>query len=234
MSKSARMSRLLIILALATGTGPALGAGLEVGAGATVDLGNGRLDLNCLDLATAGLFAVGGGTLAGADTVNIQATGELDGGNGGIRLTGDWTNAGAFVPGQGNVRIGDGCGNSVSAVSGDNDFAGFSALTTSGKTLSVQAGSLQTFSGAMILQGAAPDNRLRIRSSIDGQPVFFVLFEQGTQQVHAVDVKDNDASSGQPLAPGTPEQLASVDAGNNSNWFTQVLDIIFKDSFESN
>lgn len=234
MSVPSRLSFALLVLALAIGARPVLGAGLDVGTGAMINLGNGRVDLNCLDLVTAGQFDVGVGTVTKADTVNILAAGELDGGSGSIQLAGDWANAGAFLPGQGSVRIEDGCGNSVSSVSGDNDFTGFSASTTSGKTLSLEAGSLQTFSGIMSLQGEAPENRLRIRSNIDGQPVYFVLFAQGAQQINAVDVRDNDASGGQSLAPGTPDASASVDAGNNSNWFSQVLDIIFKDSFENN
>ena len=228
-----RSSFALTFLGLAIGVAPVLGAGLNVGAGAAVDLGNGRVDLNCLNFEAAGQFTLGGGTVTGANIINILTTGEVNGGNGSIRLAGDWINAGAFLPGQGSVTIEDGCANSTSALSGDNDFAGFSASTTTGKTLQLEAGSLQTFSGVMNLQGVAPENRLKIRSSSEGQPVYFVLFEQGTQQIHAVEVRDNDASGGQALAPGTPEQSASVDAGNNSNWFGQALDLIFKNSFEN-
>jgi hypothetical protein len=222
-----------MVLALVGGGEPVIAAGLRVGNGAAVDLGSGRVDLNCLNLETAGRFAVGAGSVSGADSVSIQPTGELDGGSGTIQLTGDWTNAGSFAPGQSGVRIEDGCGIGVSAVSGDNEFAGFSAVTTTGKTISVAADSLQTFSNLVRLQGEAPAGRLRIRSSIDGQPVYFVLFEQGAQHIEAVDVKDNDASGGQLLVPGTPEQFASVDAGNNRNWFSQILDLIFRNGFES-
>ena len=76
----------LIALALAIGAWPVFGAGLNVGAGATVNLGNGRVDLNCLDLVTGGQFVVGAGAVSGANSVNILATGELDSGSGSIQL----------------------------------------------------------------------------------------------------------------------------------------------------
>jgi len=116
---------------------------------------------------------------------------------------------------------------------GDNSFYNFSASTSTGKVFSFEAGSVQTFSNELSLHGAEPNQRLKIRSSVTGQSVHFNLAAQGVQQINAVDVKDNDATAGQLLAPGIPAAHASVDAGNNKNWFEQLSDLLFRDSFES-
>lgn len=224
---------LTMFFALAFRCIPGYCAGISVGDGASFGVGNAQIDVNCLDLVTAGQLDLDAGSFVGVDTVSISSTGQLTGGNGSLELSGDWQNAGVFVPSHSNIKIQDGCGLNESVLIGDNDFSAFSVTTSSGKTLSVEAGSLQTFSDNLSLQGAAPNGRLRIRSSVGGQSAYFVLFEQGAQQILAVDVRDNDATGGQLLAPGLPEGIASVDAGNNKNWFGVLTDLIFKDGFET-
>ena len=204
-----------------------------MGAGASFDVGNAMIDVNCLDLETAGQVVLGAGSVIGVNLVSIENTGELNGVTGSLQFSGDWWNAGAFNAAQSSINVHDGCGVIESMLFGDNDFFDFSASTSTGKTLSIEAGSVQNFASNLSLQGADPDQRLKIRSSVNGQPAFFELSAQGEQQIYAVDVKDNDASGGQKLAQGTPAEYASVDAGNNKNWFAQLIDMIFRDGFET-
>jgi len=201
--------------------------------GASFNVGNATFDLNCLDLETAGQFVLGAGSVSGVNLVSIESTGELNGDTGTLRFSGDWWNAGAFNPAQSSVSVQDGCAVNESMMLGDNDFFSFSATTSNGKTLSIEAGSVQTFANNLTLQGVGPDDRLKIRSSVNGQSAYFRLAVQGVQEIYAIDVKDNDATGGQLLVPGTPAQYASVDAGNNKNWFDLLIDMIFKDGFET-
>jgi len=211
---------------------PGYCAGISVGNGATLDVGNATIDVNCLNLETAGQFVLGGGLVNAVNLLSIENTGELSGETGSLRFAGDWWNAGTFDAAQSSISMQDGCGTTESLMLGDNSFYNFSASTSTGKTLSIEAGSVQAFANELSLHGAEPNQRLKIRSSVPGQSVHFNLAAQGVQQINAVDVKDNDASTGQLLAPGIPAAHASVDAGNNKNWFGQLLDLIFKDGFE--
>jgi hypothetical protein len=222
-----------LIIVLIAACMPAFGAGITVGSGASFNLGSGNIDLNCLDLTTAGEFALGDGQLDGARLVSIDSGGVLRGDTGGLIFSGDWWNAGTFTMSQSSIALQDGCGLSSSLLLGDSDFYDFTASSLTGKTLSVEAGSTQTFANSLSLQGLDASQRLKIRSSVAGEPAFFSLAAQGTQQIYAVDVKDNDASGGQLLGPDNPAAIDSLNSGNNRNWFGALVDLIFSDSFES-
>lgn len=231
-----KMHRLLLTLwasPLVAVCAPALCAGISVGQGASLKLNNSSVDLNCLDVNILGELNLGSGQLVAIDQLSISGVGDFLGGSGTVQFHRNWQNAGTFSPGTSVVALLDGCGAALSEITGDNDFSSFNAVTAAGKTLRIEAGSLQTFSANLRLEGVAPDQRLTIRSTIDGSQSHFVLFEQASQQINAVDVKDNDASPGAPIAPGPVALYASVDSGNNKNWFQQLLDVIFKDGFET-
>lgn len=231
---SAKISMLFIIFfALLFRCVPVYSAGFSVGPGASVHIGDAKIDMNCLDMETAGNLTLGDGSVVNVSLISIASTGELDGGTGDMRLSGDWWNAGTFSPAQSSIYVQDGCGATESLLIGDNDFFDFSASTSIGKTLSIEAGSVQTFASKLSLQGAGANQRLKIRSSVTGQPANFELSAQGVQQIYAIDVKDNDASGGQLLASGAPVEFASIDTGNNRNWFETLTDVIFRDSFET-
>lgn len=209
----------------------ALAAGITVPAGGSMSLGDGSADLGCGDLVIAGEVSVDAGGASGIIDVDITG-GTLNGGSGTTSLTGDWSNAGTFNAGTGLVRIVDGCGIASSTISGDSDFHEFSVTTASGKLLSMAAGSSQTFTSMLTLEGMV-GNLLQLRSSSPGQEVFFSLAPGGSQSISAVDVRDNNASGGLTLAPGTPGQFQSVDSGNNTNWFVGFIEELFSDGFES-
>lgn len=211
---------------------PGYCAGIFVGNGASFHVGNATIDVNCLNLETAGQFVLGGGFVNTVNLLRIESTGELSGDTGSLQFAGDWWNAGTFNAAQSSVSMRDGCDTTESLMLGDNNFYNFSASTSTGKTFSIEAGSVQTFANELSLHGAEPNQRLKIRSSVNGQAVHFNLVAKGVQQINAVDVKDNDATAGQLLAPGIPAAYASVDAGNNKNWFEQLSDLLFRDSFE--
>lgn len=211
--------------------GVAKAQGVTVEAGAQLSLGNGQMSLGCGDLVVGGQVSVESGEATGIGTVDIPG-GSLDGGSGVVSLSGNWTNSGSFTAGSGQVRVVDGCGFATSNLAGDNNFNDFSVTSTIGKLLAVAAGSSQFFASALTLQGAV-GNLLLIRSSVPGQQVFFSLAAGGDQSIFAVDVRDNDASGGQALAPGAPGSYQSVDSGNNENWFIDLMDLIFRDGFET-
>ena len=136
---------LTMVLALTLRCIPGYCAGISVGDGASFNVGNATIELNCLDLETAGQFVLGTGSVNGVNLVSIEGTGELNGDAGTLRFSGDWWNAGAFNPAQSSINVQDGCGVNESMMLGDTGFYNFSATTSTGKTLSIEAGSLQTF-----------------------------------------------------------------------------------------
>lgn len=198
-------------------------SGIHIGPGATVALGNGNLDLNCLELRLDGNLNLGSGAIEGGGDVKITNVGILEAARGEILLSGNWMNQGLFVPQTSHIQISDGCDRPLSVMTGDTNFYDFSAVTKTGKVLEPESGSSQVFSKQLTLLGSAPGNRLKIRSSIPDQAAFFTLYDEAIQLIDAVDVKDNDASGGQVLAPGSPESSNSIDSGNALNWFLNLL-----------
>ena len=179
--------------------------------------------MGCGDLDVLGSASLSDGAIRAGRHVTLNG-GNFALGSGTITLSGDWINAGSFIPGTGTVNIVDGCGVSESLMAGDSGFYRFSATTGSGKLLSIAAASTQTFSRYLELRGTEP-NRLTIRSSAPGSTAFFNLASSGSQNISAVDVSDNDASGGQTLVPREPEAADSIDAGGNSNWFVSAIEI---------
>ena len=169
---------------------PGATAELAVGAGATFDLGSGVLDLGCGDLDVSGIFAAGTGSASGVRDLAIAPGGTLQGERGSIELAGSWDNSGSFVGGTASVAFVDGCGTSSASVFGDTTFGMVSFVTSAGKTVFFEAGSTQTVTGALTLDGD-PGARLVIRSTQAGSEAF--LDVSGSQTVSAVDVQDNHA-----------------------------------------
>lgn len=189
-------------LLLLTGPGaarPAGAAGLSIGAGSTMQLGNALLALGCNDL-------------------HIEPTGTLEAQASTIALAGNWDNRGTFDPGTGTVRVEDGCSvPETSDIGGSNTFFALVVTTSSGKKVRFQAGATQTILDHLTLMGA-PGNLLMIRSSMPGEQAFLDLAPAGSQEIDYVDVADN-AASGRLLAPGSAARYHSIDSGNTTGWF---------------
>lgn len=190
-----------VLLAL-TGPGaatPAGAAGLSVGAGSTVQLGDALLALGCNDL-------------------HIEPAGMLQAQASTIQLAGNWDNRGTFDAGTGTVRVEDGCSvPETSDIGGSNTFFDLVVTTSTGKKVRFQAGATQSILDHLTLMGA-PGNLLMIRSSMPGEQAFLDLARTGSQLVDYVDVADNGAT-GQLLAPGPAARHQSINSGNTTGWF---------------
>jgi hypothetical protein len=200
MSALDRWACVTVLLFLAST--PAAGAQLTVGAGASLDLGTGSLDLGCADLSVAGTVSAG---TVGFSQARDVAT---------LEVAGDWDNAGSFNGGTSTVGFVDGCSLLSAVVAGNTTFADLEMTTTSGFLYSFEAGSTQTVTGSLALAGAS-DNLLTIRSTLDGSEAFLDLDQAATGSF--VDVKDNHTTD-QPvtLDPG------SVISGNAPGWSLAV------------
>ncbi len=189
--------------------------------GARIDITGGNVNAGCGDLIVAGLVDMPSGSATALQDVNISG-GTLQMGNSLISLSGDWTNAGTFNSGTGTVEMVDGCGSSLSTITGDSVFSTLRVATDGNRALNLTAGSTQAFRSQLSLTGG-PDGRLEIRSTSPGSRSFFELRPGASQLISRVDVADNDARGGEGIAPGEPTAFDSVDAGGNLNWFLQAL-----------
>lgn len=209
-------SLILVLINLAASVNAAVG--VSIGPGATLQLEDSELRLNCLDIDNGGEIIIAKGSIDSTRNFHNASNSTLIGGTGNIWLTGSWDNQGTFIPNGSTVHLVDGCGQSVSKLTGDSTFFNFEVSTSNGKMLQTAANSSQTFLSRLELNGV-PEARLSIRSSSPGIPAFFNLNPDGSQSISAVDVRDHNASSGQTLAPGTPSKSQSIDSGNTINWF---------------
>ncbi|HEX7917083.1 hypothetical protein [Rudaea sp.] len=196
-------------------------ATLTVGAGSSLQLGDGKLDLGCSDFAIAGSAAGGSGSVAGIANLAI-AGGSLSPGVGRIALGGNFSNTGTFIPGSSAINIVDACGNGTSRITGANAFYDFIVNSASGKQLVFPAGVVQNIAHAFVLQGTT-GNLLQVLSSTPGTKARLILAAGATQTISYVNARDNDASGGATIAPGTAANYHSVDGGGLLNWFATVI-----------
>jgi hypothetical protein len=210
----ARGSALLTALVgLAPAAVPA--AEVAVGAGASMSLGAGQLDLGCADLTVAGTLSAGSQGVAGTRDMVIDPTGVVNGNSATLVVSGDWDNAGTFNAGTSSVQLRDGCGLSSAVIAGDTSFATLDLLSTTGKLYTFTAGSTQTVSQSFAVNGA-PGNLLTIRSSSPGNAAF--LDAQGSAGGDYVDVQDNQAI-GNNIGVGAN----SVIGTNTAGWFVSAV-----------
>jgi len=202
-----------LVLLVAT---PSAASVVTVGSSASLDLGTGSLDLGCADLTVAGTLSAGTAGFTQARNVTIDPTGLVNGNSATLAVAGDWDNAGTFNAGTSTVQLVDDCSLASATISGDTTFANLEMTTTSGFLYSFTAGSTQTVTGALALQGAAA-NLLTIRSTLDGSEAF--LNVQGSSSGDFVDVQDNDATGGNAITLGAN----SVKGSNTPGWLTGVL-----------
>lgn len=210
-----RLAAALALLACA-----AAHADIDVPAGSTISLGGGSSDLACTDLIVAGNYSLAGGTLTNVRHVVIASGGTLTLAAGGaITLAGDWTNNGTVAAAGGTVSFVDdvGCATAPtqSAISGNTAFDSLSIVSSSGKLYQFAAGSTQTVTSALTLQGSGAP--LRIESTTPGSVTAALQLDAaGSQNLSNLAVRGMSAPSpGQWLAPGQTNQ----GAGPVSRWF---------------
>ncbi|MFT3789573.1 MAG: hypothetical protein QM741_00540 [Rudaea sp.] len=220
-TKSARRGAAIAAAAMLStlASAPALAA-LTVGAGSSLHVGDGALDLGCSDWIIAGSAASGSGSVAGIANLAITG-GSLTAGAGRFALGGDFSDAGAFVPGASRVSIVDACGGGTSTVSGATSFYDLVVASATGKQLVLPAALTQSVAHALTLQGAA-GHLLGVLSSAAGQQALLNVSTAAAQTIAWVDARD-DKASGATIAPGSAASFQSVDGGNLTNWFVTAV-----------
>lgn len=191
-------------------------AGISVGSGGSISLGQGALDLGGGNLIIDGQFDLGGGAASAIGDVVI--TGALDGGSGSISLRGDWVNGGSFDAGTGQVSMIDDAGG-ISLLMGTSTFNALSLTSSAGGSFVLESGLTQRVTNALTIQGAS-GQPVQIRSSSPPQVAQLVLDPGGSQNIAFVGVSDVHAT-GQNLAPDQTNQGGS---GNDFGWFGAGLE----------
>jgi len=167
---------------------------------ANVEIGGGTFDASAGNLTVTGNLKLSGGTL------KAPATGPFD-------VSGNWTNNGGTFNADGGTVTLDGTGQKIS---GNTTFNNLTKTVTAADTLTFAAGSKQTVTDALSLQGT-PGNLLSLQSSSPGSQ--WNIDPQGTRNIALVKVQDSNNVNATPIAASV-----SHDAGNNTNWiFAPVL-----------
>ncbi len=210
------LSSLAVILMLFVPVQTVLAAGISVGAGSTISVSSGSIDLGCGDIEVIGTLNLNTGTLTRAASVFIN--GVMNGNAGLLDFGKDWVLSGTFNPGSSTVSLVDECGDGSSAISGSSTFWSLGIFSDIGKAVSFEAGSTTTVLNDIQLVGGSGSNLLGLGSSASPVKWILMLAEAGSQLVDFVAVKDSDAT-GLYMARGFPQEFRSVDLGGNNRWF---------------
>lgn len=133
----------------------------------------GTMDLGCTTLDVQGTFNVNNGQLNNTGNIGIAATGTLNGGQGTVRVGGNWNNSGNFVAGTGTVMFVDGCSAGPALITGTAVFNNLTLTSSNGRTFVLPAGTNITVNGTLTLQGA-PGQPLQLVSA-SGLPATITL-----------------------------------------------------------
>lgn len=191
-------------------------AQMDIGAGSTLDLGTGTLDLGCVDLGIAGTMHLSQGGISGIRSVSIQSAGQLGADAGSLAWSGDWTDGGQFVAGSSTASSVDGCGTTSSTFHAGESFYGLSLQSAQGRDVRFATGLTTNVAASFTASGVA-GQPLRIRSTIPGGAAILTLAPGATQSVFAVDVADSHASP--PIAPGPASNYSSIKESDSDGWF---------------
>ena len=200
----------LTLLAGCIAVGPALAA-LQLPAGSTLDVADGRIDFGGADLQLAGALLLGNGELLNVDDVQVLATGSLQLGSGLLRMSGDWRMSGQMDAGSSSVEMRD--GPAESRILGNSTFAVLDLQSSTGKRYLFESGLVQQIDGLLRIRGdGAP---IVVAASSPGATAMLDLADGGAQDIDNVAVFDVHAI-GQPLAP---EQTNQGGNDNDDGWF---------------
>jgi len=162
-------------------------------------------------------FTISGATVTLASPLVLSTSGDVTLSNGSLiangallQVGGNWSQTnGSFVAGASTVTF-QGASTSTTTLTGSSTFYSLQCVT-SGKGLTLQAGSTQTVTGPLILMGGS-GNLIQVRSSVPGSYAYLV--NSGTNTVGFVNPQDNSASGGLAIRAG----VHSTDGGHNTNW----------------
>jgi hypothetical protein len=194
------------------------GAGAKAGAAGTVYLqtatqgaGRGTLTIDANNVAAAGasittlISSNVTGTTVGTVVITNKAVLQLDT-NAALTVNGSWLNSGVFLAAASStVYL---AGGDVATVSGSNTFAWLVSTNATGKAIFFQVGSTNRVREGLVLNGP------ELRSTEDGSHWYLTLLPGAMQDVHAVRVKDSDASMGQEIVA----RSSSMNFGHNQHW----------------
>jgi hypothetical protein len=132
--------------------------------------------------------------------------------NDNLALSGNWNlTAGTYNPGISTVTF----TGASPTLTGSTTFYNL-AYSVEGGAMIFAAGSTQTVSGLLTLQGSS-DNPLSVVSTLAGQPWY--LDNSGTNHVSNVEAQDSDADAGQLIV----DSPGGIDATGNSHWLFVAL-----------
>jgi len=136
-----------------------------------MSLSAGGLDAACTDLIIAGALHTNSAQVTHVRNLIIQGGGLMDAAASVIDVGGNWSNGGTFTASGGQVNFGDDCGVDPSIVSGSNTFHNVSFVTGAGKTWQFAAGSTQTVTDVLTIQGNGAE-AVNFRSTVPGEAAF--------------------------------------------------------------
>ncbi len=148
-----------------------------------------------------------GGNVSAGSGITIAGTMQPEANT--ITLSGAWLKkaSGTFTYATSTVVL----NGTNQTVSGSTTFKHFTKAVSAADTLSFNAGSTQTFTGTLLLQGAA-SNRLSLRSISSGSQ--WNLNPQSTRTVQFLDVKDSRNTNATVINCVT----GCLDSGNDLGW----------------
>ena len=165
-------------------------AQVTVPTGGTTSLpASGIMNLGCNALNVSGAYRVNSGQAINASGVSIGSGGTLDGGQGIVSVSGNWSNSGTFVPGTGTVMFIDGCATGNIVLSGTAVFNNLTLSSSTGRTFVIPAGANITVNGVLTLQGASGQPISLVSSA--GSTAFIGLGPQATVVRNNVNVANN-------------------------------------------
>jgi len=165
------------------------------------DLNIGPDGILSMGAMTAALRVRGDVTISGG-TFEASSTNPGD-----LYVGGDWINAGTL---NNNERLVEFDGTGTQAISGSTDFGQLAFRTTTPRTITFEAGSVQQAVNSLTFTGTA-GNLLTLRSSSNGTQ--WGLAAPLSQNVNFVDVRDSNAIFGFTVSASN-----SVNSLNNVNW----------------
>lgn len=207
--------------ALMASAGPATWAQVTVPPDASVAAPPGSaLNLACTPVQVSGSVDLSASQVNDSSGVHIAPGGSLNAGASTIHVSGDWVNAGAFVPGSGSVVFDDRCATGPITLSGHTTFNNLTLRSSSGRAFVLPQGSNLTVNGTLTLQGA-PGNPISLVSSGGGTAVVTLGPNAQVSQSNANVGSNVQIGPVPPTPPSTPTSIPTL-----SEWGLALLSLL--------
>lgn len=140
--------------------------GVNVPAGASLNLAGGSLRGGCIDVLVGGQLSAGSGSAAVLRTLRIDAGGRLQAGSATLRLGGDLINAGQFEAGSSRFEFIDDCA-AAARIEGITGFHWLSIASSTGKRFELEGGRILDITGGLTVQGVPGQNARLVSDSAE-------------------------------------------------------------------